>query len=179
MPFWDWARAPPSGESDVPTLIRDQTVSVTTPSGQQTIKNPLYSYDFHPASSELGGQPWNYWPQTFRRPVLPQQTARSNNNEFSAQMNSNRLSLRDRVYRLFTQQTQYRLFSTEATGGATGNPESHDSIESVHDAIHIISGGDTGGNMYYLDYSAFDPVFWLHHTWVYSLPLLARASSLY
>ena len=49
--------APPSGQSSVPTLIRDQTVTVTTPSGQQTIKNPLYSYTFNPVSNDLGGFP--------------------------------------------------------------------------------------------------------------------------
>lgn len=48
MPYWDWAMAPTNGVDDVPTLIRDQTVSVVTPSGTQTIANPLYSYKFNP-----------------------------------------------------------------------------------------------------------------------------------
>lgn len=78
-------------------------------------------------------------------------------------MGENRVSLRDRMYNLFTKTTLYRLFSTEATGSGSGNTESHDSVESVHDVVHNVAGGPSGGHMYYLDYSAFDPVFWFHH----------------
>lgn len=34
-----------------------------------------------------------------------------------------------------------------------------DSIESIHDQIHGLTG--SGGHMTYIDYSAFDPVFWV------------------
>ncbi|OCK73056.1 Di-copper centre-containing protein [Lepidopterella palustris CBS 459.81] len=164
IPYWDWAMAPPSGQSDVPTLIRDKTVSVTTPSGQQTIDNPLYQYTFHPVSNDLGGFPYNTWPTTLRRPVDSNAAlTRSNNNDFASIMDSNRISLRDRVYNLFVTTAQFVQVSTEATGEGTGNPSSHDSFEGIHDSIHVISGGESGGHMYYLDYSAFDPVFWLHH----------------
>ena len=173
--------APPSGQSSVPTLIRDQTVTVTTPSGQQTIKNPLYSYTFNPVSNDLGGFPvgilmswfsicinitqYNTWTTTLRRPVDGSSAStRSNNNMFASVMDQNRVSLRDRVYNLFVAPAQFVQVSTEATGSGTGNPSSHDSFESTHDSIHVISGGESGGHMYYVDYSAFDPVFWLHHT---------------
>lgn len=164
MPYWDWAMAPPSGQSSVPTLIRDQTVTVTTPSGQQTIKNPLYSYTFNPVSNDLGGFPYNTWKTTLRRPVDGSANTRSNNNMFASIMDQNRVSLRDRVYNLFVAPAQFVQVSTEASGPGTGNPSSHDSFESTHDSIHVFSGGETGGHMYYLDYSSFDPVFWLHHT---------------
>ncbi len=39
-----------------------------------------------------------------------------------------------------------------------------DSLESIHDAIHSITGSN--GHMTYLDYSAFDPIFFLHHAMV-------------
>ncbi len=40
------------------------------------------------------------------------------------------------------------------------------SLEDVHNSIHSAVGGFMG-HMSELDYSAFDPVFWLHHTYVY------------
>ncbi|EHK97206.1 putative Tyrosinase [Glarea lozoyensis 74030] len=47
-------------------------------------------------------------------------------------------------------------------------PESNmgefDSLESIHDQVHGFTGG--GGHMSYIDYSAFDPLFMLHHTMV-------------
>lgn len=39
-----------------------------------------------------------------------------------------------------------------------------DSLESIHDVIHSILGSN--GHMTYLDYSAFDPSFWLHHAMI-------------
>jgi len=51
-PYWDWAAAPPCSTCQpYPVLISQQYISVNTPSGQQTILNPLFRYDFHPISS--------------------------------------------------------------------------------------------------------------------------------
>lgn len=118
-------------------------------------------------SQEANNGQYTIWQTTFRRPVTNDpnvQSARSNNNEFASTMNANRISLRDRVYNLMTQSLTYNEIATECVGNGCGNTNSHDSFESVHDVIHTISGGPTGGHMYYLDFSAFDPVFWLHHT---------------
>ncbi|KAF2106373.1 hypothetical protein BDV96DRAFT_333833 [Lophiotrema nucula] len=161
LPYWDWAVAPPSGESNMPTLLRDPTVSVTKPSGKVTINNPLYSYSFGSSlPSEMGGGPWNNWPITLRRPVS--NPTRSNNNEVSSMLQSMRTNLRDRVYYLFISKASWGYVSSEQIGART-EIASVDSFESVHDAIHTTVGGDSGGTMYYLDYSAFDPAFWLHH----------------
>ncbi|KAF2177857.1 Di-copper centre-containing protein [Zopfia rhizophila CBS 207.26] len=163
MPFWDWARAPPSGESNVPTLIRDKQVTVTKPEGQRTIDNPLYQYNWGSLPSEMGGGPWNNHPNTLRRPVS--NPTRSNNNEVSSRMQGLRISLRDRVYGLFMSGATWGDVSTSAIGVRTRqNGNNPDSFESVHDAIHVTVGGESGGHMYYLDYSSFDPIFWLHHT---------------
>ncbi|ORX97281.1 common central domain of tyrosinase-domain-containing protein [Clohesyomyces aquaticus] len=163
MPFWDWARAPPSGEKSTPSLMRDQTVTVTKPSGQTTIPNPLYSYSWGSSlPSAMGGGPWNNWPTTLRRPVS--NPTRSNNNELAARMASIRLSLRDRVYGLFMSGGSWGDLSTSNIGVRTSqNGNNPDSFESVHDAVHVTVGGESGGHMYYLDYSSFDPAFWLHH----------------
>lgn len=42
--------------------------------------------------------------------------------------------------------------------------ENADSLESLHDAIHSITGSN--GHMTYLDYSAYDPIFFLHHAMI-------------
>ena len=108
---------------------------------------------------------YNTWTTTLRRPVDGSAAStRSNNNMFASIMDQNRVSLRDRVYNLFVTSAQFVQVSTEASGAGTGNPSSHDSFEGTHDSIHVIAGGESGGHMYYVDYSSFDPVFWLHHT---------------
>jgi tyrosinase len=162
MPYWDWAQD--GGANTVPTQVRDQSVTVTKPSGKVTIANPLYSYSFGSSlPSEIGGGPWNSWPITLRRPVA--NPTRSNNNEMNARFNAQRISLRDRVFALFSSKQSWGAASTSAIGVRTDLSGSGvDSFESVHDAIHNTAGGESGGHMYYLDISSFDPIFWLHHT---------------
>ncbi|KAF1837944.1 Di-copper centre-containing protein [Decorospora gaudefroyi] len=164
MPYWDWAQEPGNNQPTVPTLIRDQRVTVTKPTGTVNIPNPLYSYSFGSSlPSEMGGGPWNNFPSSLRRPVA--NPTRSNNNEMNARFNSMRISLRDRVFALFSSKSSWGDASTEAIGVRTDLSGSGvDSFESVHDAIHNTAGGETGGHMYYLDVAAFDPIFWLHHT---------------
>ncbi|KAF2869068.1 hypothetical protein BDV95DRAFT_499227 [Massariosphaeria phaeospora] len=164
MPYWDWAAAPPNGESNMPTLMRDQRVTVTKPSGQVSIANPLYSYTFGSSlPAEMQGGPWNSHPTTLRRPIG--NPTRSNNNEVNARMSSIRISLRDRLFGIFASKQSFGFVSSSQIGVRTQqNGGNFDSFESVHDAIHVTVGGETLGHMYYLDHSAFDPAFWLHHT---------------
>jgi tyrosinase len=164
MPYWDWAMDPGSNQGTVPNAIRDQTVTVTKPNGRVTIANPLYSYTWGDSlPAEMGGGPWNSFPTTLRRPVS--NPTRSNNNEVNARFNSMRISLRDRVFALFSSKQPWGAASTTQIGVRTDlSGGGVDSFESIHDAIHNTAGGETGGHMYYLDISSFDPIFWLHHT---------------
>lgn len=66
----------------------------------------------------------------------------------------------NRLFNLFANYDNFTQFSTEAW--ISGNVRNADSLESLHDVIHSITG--MNGQMTYLDYSAFDPIFWLHHT---------------
>lgn len=50
MPYWDWAAEPEDGSSVYPDSVRTPTIAVTLPNGTATIRNPLYSYRFHPLS---------------------------------------------------------------------------------------------------------------------------------
>jgi tyrosinase len=164
MPYWDWAMDPGNGQPTVPTSMRNQQVSVTKPNGQVTIANPLYSYSWgNTLPSEIGGGPWDNNPFTLRRPVA--NPTRSNNNEMNGRFDNQRISLRDRVFALFSSKQSWGYASTSQIGVRTDlSGSGTDSFESVHDAIHNTAGGETGGHMYYLDMSAFDPLFWLHHT---------------
>lgn len=165
MPYWDWAKHPGNGQPAVPTAIRDQYVTVTKPSGRVSIPNPLYSYSFgNSLPSEMGGGPWSNFPSTLRRPVG--NPTRSNNNEMNNRFASIRVSLRDRIYGLFAARPvpSFGYVSTSQIGARPANGNNVDSFESIHDAIHVTAGGESGGHLYYLDYSAFDPLFWLHHT---------------
>ncbi|KAF1994001.1 Di-copper centre-containing protein [Amniculicola lignicola CBS 123094] len=167
MPYWDWAQTPANGQPVVPTTMRDQYVTVTKPQGQVSIPNPLYSYKWgNSMPAEMEGGPWNNFPSTLRRPIS--NPTRSNNNEVNTRFTSMRTSLRDRVYGLFMAAgsgASWGSVSTSAIGVRTSqNGNNPDSFESVHDAVHVTAGGESGGHMYYLDYSSFDPIFWLHHT---------------
>lgn len=51
-PYWDWAAAPPAGQSVYPSSLSSPTINVTMPNGTNTIANPLYSYKFHPVSRD-------------------------------------------------------------------------------------------------------------------------------
>ncbi|GAM85668.1 hypothetical protein ANO11243_036750 [Dothideomycetidae sp. 11243] len=163
LPYWDWAAAPPcSACQPFPKLVSTQFISVTTPNGQQSILNPLFRYDFHPVeSNDMAYNPFASWTVTKRAPTNWNSNAVSQNNVVATQISNNRASLADRLYNLFTNYNNFTEFSNEAWESGSGMSNA-DSIESVHDAIHSMTGSN--GHMTYLDYSAFDPIFWLHHT---------------
>jgi len=49
IPYWDWASIPAAGESVFPASVGGSpTVAVDGPVGNQTIANPLWSYQFKP-----------------------------------------------------------------------------------------------------------------------------------
>lgn len=77
-------------------------------------------------------------------------------------LDNNRISFMDRLYNLFTNYNNFTEFGSEAWMGQ--GVSNVDSLESIHDAIHSITG--SSGHMTYLDYSAFDPIFWLHHAMI-------------
>ncbi|KAL2358572.1 common central domain of tyrosinase-domain-containing protein [Cryomyces antarcticus] len=163
-PYWDWAAAPPAGQSVYPASLSDPTVQVTMPNGTTTIKNPLFAYTFNPlVPQDMFYNPFASWVETKRYPTSWDVAATSQNNLVAQQLDNSRLSFRDRLYNLFTAYSNYTEFSNEAWI-PDGNPGNLDSLESLHDAIHSLTG--SSGHMSYLDYAAFDPIFWLHHTMI-------------
>ncbi|KAI9775145.1 MAG: hypothetical protein M1839_001396 [Geoglossum umbratile] len=161
IPYWDWAQAVPQGQPVLPAIVSSKTVSVVTTQGAKTtIRNPLYSYKFHPLDpSQLPDRPFSGWSETLR---YPDNNSQSRNDLVDRQLQNNRTTLRDGLYTLFTSYNRFDWFSNKAW--MPGDGASYNSIESIHDTIHGLTG--SGGHMGVVDYSAFDPIFWLHHCMV-------------
>ncbi|KAJ4297234.1 hypothetical protein N0V88_004152 [Collariella sp. IMI 366227] len=165
IPYWDWAATPPAGQSAFPDSIGGNSfVDVNGPSGVQRIGNPLYSYSFRPLdTSAFRSTPWNYWTRTLRSPSGSGPDAQSNNSMVRLNMDLNRPSIAQRLYTMFSSYSNYTTFSNNAMG------QQFDSLESIHDTIHTIIGGidsHAPGHMAYVPWSAFDPIFFLHHCMV-------------
>ncbi|KAK8121031.1 Tyrosinase [Apiospora kogelbergensis] len=152
VPYWDWA-----SDYRLPASVIDQRVTVNGPHGKVDIPNPLYSYRWQqfPLNSEAhyfptddGNKDCWYWNETKRLPNANGSDQYDAVNQSLADISS---SLQDQVYRVFTSAKDYEtMASTE---------DRSSSFESVHDQVH----GVFGAVMQNLDYSAFDPLFWLHH----------------
>ncbi|KAI7518018.1 Di-copper centre-containing protein, partial [Hortaea werneckii] len=97
-----------------------------------------------------------------RAPTNWTERAVSQNNEIGARLDNSRVSFQDRLYNLFTFYDNFTQFGNEAW--INPSVSNADSLESLHDTIHGITGGN--GHLTYLDYSAYDPVFWLHHAMI-------------
>ncbi|KAK4498075.1 hypothetical protein PRZ48_010731 [Zasmidium cellare] len=160
MPYWDWAVEQEDGSSVYPQSVTTPEITVTLPNGSATIRNPLYSYRFHPVSSEdFFFNPYASWPETLRSPSSSTQNAVSRNSEIGSDLDFNRNSVMNRLFNLFVNYDNFTQFSSSAW--ITGDVRNADSLESIHDVIHYTTGG--AGHMTFLDYSAFDPLFFLHH----------------
>ncbi|KAH6853853.1 hypothetical protein B0I37DRAFT_440944 [Chaetomium sp. MPI-CAGE-AT-0009] len=169
LPYWDWAATPPSGESVLPMSIGGHPyIDVNGPNGFQRIANPLFSYNFKPLDRTVfTSGPWNVWTRTLRSPSSSGPDAQSNNSLVAMNLDQNRASIAQRLYALFSSNDNYTTFSNNAAGGSA------ESVESLHDTIHSLVGGfghsqpaTQPGHMGYIQWSAFDPVFFLHHCMV-------------
>ncbi|KAI0842135.1 Di-copper centre-containing protein [Hypoxylon sp. FL0890] len=165
IPYWDWAAVPPDGVSVLPLIVGgSSTINISGPNGVQSISNPLFSYVFRPFNaSTFPDFPYNTWHETMRAPRPVNSPNATSNNSFVAQALDIHLpSFQQRLYNLFSNYPNYTTFSNEAWIPSDNNG-TYDSIESLHDVIHIVGGG-VYGHLAIIAYSAFDPLFWLHHT---------------
>lgn len=143
IPYWDWAAS-----ATMPSSLTSSTVSINTPSGSQTVTNPLQRYVFRPPV----GPPDFPTNEGFSNAGSTARDSRA-----QSRLTADAASINDRTYLLLSQQTSYPPFSNNAFVDSRGNM--YDSLESIHDTIH----GLIGGWMSRVAYSAFDPVFFLHH----------------
>jgi tyrosinase len=180
LPYWDWAAVPPAGESILPASVQTPTVNVSGPNGVQEISHPLYSYTFRPLNGSVFIEPpvgfevpmvecqtlirsrkWSLYPETVRAPTPENAQAQSNNTLVAITLDASAQSFRSRLYNLFTNTPGYGQFADQAWTNSSG---SYDSIEALHDTIHTLTG--LQGHMAYIPFSAFDPIFFLHHAMV-------------
>ncbi|RVD83947.1 Tyosinase C-terminal domain [Arthrobotrys flagrans] len=147
LPYWDWSD--PNTQSHIPTIVTAATVSVTQPGANgapvvTTIPNPLKSYTFQSADSiATFWQNFARWRTTLRQPTSDGVTQEDLADRTLQNGYTNR---RQSTYLAFSQ-GRYNDFAA--------------SIESIHDEVHAAVGGQ--GHMTYVPYSAYDPIFWLHH----------------
>lgn len=110
------------------------------------------------------------WDHTLRSPSTAFADAVSRDHRVGELLTTFRPIIQTRLYNLFATYNNYTRFSNSAwifdLFGFEGTEDysSYDSIESVHDLIHGVTGD--GGHMQLVDISAFDPLFMLHHTMV-------------
>jgi len=155
MPYWDWAQDP-----TLPSwILTERRISVNKPSGPTTIDNPLYSYKFQTRSA-FPSSPWNTWVETVRNPLDSRPNPAVQPAGVNRAMSNNYFNYKDRTFELLTSSSQYASFSNTAIHGSNGT--GYESVEGIHDSVHGNVG--LGGHMGVVDYSAFDPIFWLHHT---------------
>lgn len=159
MPYLDVARN--GRPTALPDIVSRARIWCDTPAGRREIPNPLYSYRFNPLG-QLGARqaPFTVYPATLRHPSSTAPDAVSRNEIARQRLDNARISLRDRIHVLFRTYTNFNQFGNSAW--YPDNSGRYDSVESVHDVVHGMVGG--GGHMGFVDYSAMDPFFWLHHT---------------
>lgn len=173
IPYWDWAMAPQEG-GVYPRSVQLPSVVVDGPAGTQTIANPLFSYDFHPFNASDLPTPYapqfSNWDHTLRSPSSQLSDAVSEDFVPDYLLNFYQPSNQVRLYNLFATYKNFTTFSNSAwifnQFGPEGTEEysNYDSIESIHDLVHGVTG--MGGHMTMVDLSAFDPLFMLHHAMV-------------
>ncbi|KAF7562627.1 hypothetical protein G7046_g1502 [Stylonectria norvegica] len=163
IPYWDWAIDAPEGDTHLPDVFWNATISQNGPEGIQSIRNPLYSYTFHPKDEDAFiWSPLKEWDETKRAPntTLSLTSPTSNNDQVNDALLAKLPEIQQRLFILFSSYKEYNTFSNKGWA-ASQNLSTWDSIEAVHDIIHIYGG--LKGHMTYVPLSAFDPLFFLHH----------------
>ncbi|PNH66281.1 hypothetical protein VD0002_g3029 [Verticillium dahliae] len=144
-PFWDWgydARVPPV------TVPNTLPVRVPNGSGLRTIQisNPLRYYRFPQSAID---QRFGSFPRDAQ--VFKCRAPQNYPNSANAAMA--RRSYRSWTYDAMTRSASFEEFASTGSSGI--------SLEQIHNAVHW--DGSCGFQFLDADYSAFDPLFMLHH----------------
>jgi tyrosinase len=155
LPYWDWSA---NHDPVMSPGMTTENITVTRPDGRnESIYNPLYSYKFNPVSKvDFGDNQYGRWNETKRAASSLRRGATSRNDVVENTLTDSVASLRQRTYNLFTSvQNNFTSFASSSSGSGG------DSLEAVHGVIH---SSCTEGHMNPVDYSAFDFLFFLHHS---------------
>ncbi|KAM3517514.1 hypothetical protein NHJ13051_008917 [Beauveria bassiana] len=159
-PYWDWALEP-----WLPSVVLPETIEVKAATKTGTvakkIDNPLYTYRF--SKEVMQGKYGEF--DTYDRMYRCQNPQDANQKLYSRNYKS-------WVYDVFSRAKSFSEFATTASKGS--------SIEAVHNAIHWDAG--CGGQFMDSQYSAFEPLFMLHHSnvdrlWAYWQAIYPEAST--
>ncbi|PCH38806.1 Di-copper centre-containing protein [Wolfiporia cocos MD-104 SS10] len=165
QPYWDWALTPPAGTKGVPEEITTPKISILTPTGEITIKNPLYSYKFlakFPVDT-FAGTSFSQWDHTVRYPTSDQPDAKSDDEKFKDTYYSEVAQIQTQVFNMMTRQDTWPKFSNHTTAQDQNTAMS---LESIHDNMHLVIGGVSpyAGHMADIGVAGFDAAFFLHHS---------------
>ncbi|OAA39531.1 tyrosinase 2 [Beauveria brongniartii RCEF 3172] len=159
-PYWDWALEP-----WLPSVVLPETIEVKAATKTGTvakkIDNPLYTYRF--SKEVMQGKYGEF--NTYNRMYRCQNPQDANQKLYSRNYKS-------WVYDVFSRAKSFSEFATTASKGS--------SLEGVHNAIHWDAG--CGGQFMDSQYSAFEPLFMLHHSnvdrlWAYWQAIYPEAST--
>lgn len=160
LPYWDWAaadlqsRMPPQLTATSVTVVRPGTGGVPQ---TVSIANPLREYRFTNANLRaewMGDGDFGLTDRTRRQP--PVNMASSNNAAVDVAMNEGFTSRRNAVFALFTIPSFSDFSGTQLN--TNGSPNAWNSVESIHNSIHVHIGGQRG-HMTAVAYSAVSPFF--------------------
>ncbi|KAK6343803.1 hypothetical protein TWF696_007465 [Orbilia brochopaga] len=155
LPYWDWAlnnaQMPPSFTN--PTYCY-RNGGLADDNGA-CFESPFYRYRFpndYRNPAVFGGAPWTNQPFTLRS---PSSSVDSNIGQSQQILGANFNNIRQSTYQMLVNQRSWYGFSNHQSPGP--------SLEGIHDTIHGCVGGNNNGHMSIVPYSAFDPIFWIHH----------------
>jgi tyrosinase len=159
MPYYDWAALPPAGTAAFPSALTTSRLNVIDNNGPRQMNNPLASFRFRPLNPAAGDfdAHWSRFPATVR---YPDSNGNSRNSQVASAIATMSAALRKSVVVALAFQN-YNAFSNNRWLQNQRAGE-YGSLENIHDNLHGAIGDS--GHMGALDVSAFDPVFWLHHT---------------
>ncbi|KAI4105868.1 MAG: hypothetical protein L6R37_002514 [Teloschistes peruensis] len=133
----------------MPPEVSQPTIFINAPNGTSEVRNPLYTYAFHPLPSSpdfppLGGSNYGTSINTFRNTVrYPDANGQSQPDLVNKQLQANAASFHTLTYQLITQQPDYAPFSNVGYSDSRGGR--YNSIENMHNGIHMFVGN--GGHM--------------------------------
>ncbi|KDQ53370.1 hypothetical protein JAAARDRAFT_39428 [Jaapia argillacea MUCL 33604] len=179
FPYWDWA-AEDVAIQGLPLVLYSEKVSISLPSGiKQAIDNPLAYYPYDGGKVPSGALDehvvpgatafFSKWKRSYRHADSSPTPSGDNIERLNRVLRDSARDVRDKVARLFTFDESvdpargWDEFSNR-TAESLKKEEFYNtgSLEGVHETVHLILGGN--GHMSDPDYTAFDPIFWFHHS---------------
>ncbi|CBX95782.1 similar to tyrosinase [Plenodomus lingam JN3] len=168
MPYWDWGLG--GAKAVVPEFFMQKSIRIVELDGVETMmRNPLYAYRFHPLVPGDFTHKWMGINETVRWPDSDNFTAPSRQEVFA---------------QTFIEQSTSLISGIETAFRASNFSGWAKQLEDPHGWMHGIIGGGWDetqnktkyrGHMWPLEYSAFEPLFMLHHTNVDRLWALFQA----